>query len=95
MSPTLESNNPLIQKESCDSLEHEVSNTVKGQTLLGILFVNVNWRRLLHNIYPVNSLDFEYSDIDETCSFCGVVEETARPTYLFFNCNKMNKFWAD
>ncbi len=44
-------------------------------------------------MYPVNSLDSEYSDIDETCSFCGVVEETA--AYLFFTCNKMNKFWAD
>ncbi len=38
--------------------------------------------KILHTIYPVNLSISKYSDIVESCSFCGFVEETA--SHLFF-----------
>ncbi len=44
-------------------------------------------------MYPVNLSISKYSDIDESCSFCGFVEETA--SHLFFDCGVTNKLWVD
>ncbi len=35
----------------------------------------------------------KYIDVDEFCSFCSLVEETA--AHLFCDCNITNKFWVD
>ncbi len=44
-------------------------------------------------MYPVNLSISKYSDVDESCSFCGFVEETA--AHLFFDCGVTNKLWVD
>ncbi len=44
-------------------------------------------------MYLVNLSISKYSDIDESCSFCGFVEETA--SHLFFDCGVTNKLWVD
>lgn len=49
--------------------------------------------KILHRIYSVNSFISKYSDIDETCSFCGSVEETI--AHLCCDCNITKHFWND
>ena len=49
--------------------------------------------KLLHNIYPTKSYISKFTDSDAACTFCTLVDESAR--HLFFECNSSRKFWSD
>lgn len=49
--------------------------------------------KILHTIYPVNSIISKYVDVDSSCSFCGRADETF--IHLFFHCDSTKKFWSD
>ncbi len=44
-------------------------------------------------MYSFNLSISEYCDVDESCWFCGFVEET--DVHLFFDCGVISKLWAD
>jgi hypothetical protein len=47
--------------------------------------------KILHKIYPVNDTLAKYTDVDNSCSFCGIEDETL--IHLFFQCIKTQNFW--
>lgn len=49
--------------------------------------------KILHKIYPVNLYIAKFLDIDSTCTFCGLVDETL--THLFFQCDVIITFWSE
>lgn len=49
--------------------------------------------KIVHTIYPVNSVISRYADIDKHCTFCKTQDETIE--HLFFCCNKVQAFWAE
>lgn len=49
--------------------------------------------KVLHNIYPFNSLISKFVDIGSSCTFCSQDVETV--PHLFFTCDASQKFWPD
>lgn len=80
--------------------------TPRGKFYWGSLVTDINYQ--INSVYLTKSRKFiiksfigfilltlisKYSDIDETCSFCGSVEETI--AHLFCDCNITKHFWTE
>lgn len=49
--------------------------------------------KILHNIYPCNSIISKFASIDNTCAFCGTENETT--IHLFYFCQYSLELWEN
>lgn len=90
-----------ILDRKCKIFQTKRKITPRGKFYWDSFITNINWRKIyigyinhkIIKIYPVNLSVSKYSDVDESCSFCGFVEETA--SHLFFDCGVTKKLWVD
>ena len=49
--------------------------------------------KIVHNIYPCNSIISKFANIDQNCTFCSLEKESI--LHLFYHCQYAAQLWKD